>query len=282
MKKTANLRLELIKIMQVGISTASLFQRKHTEEALEFLAKNNVPCAEVFLESYCEYKAEYGEILKKVKGQMPVHSLHVLTTQFEPQLYSLNDRAKADSFELLDSAMQVAEKIGAKYYTFHGGARFKKTPFTIDYERVGGITQEIIDVCAKHGVSLAYENVHWGYYNYIGFFENIRKYTNGLKATLDIKQARQCGVHYADFIKEMGKDIVTVHLSDVDEKGKMCLPGKGVTNFTDLFCRLNDVGFNGALILEVYKNDFESYEELFSSLDNVKNLATKIIKGDKN
>lgn len=264
--------------MQVGISTASLFQRKHTEEAIEFLAKNNVPCAEVFLESYCEYKAEYGDLLKRMKGEMPVHSLHVLTTQFEPQLYSLNDRAKKDSFELLDSAMQVANKIGAKYYTFHGGARFKKTPFTIDYERVGKITQEIVEVCSKHGVTLAYENVHWGYYNYIGFFENVKKYAKGLKATLDIKQARQSGISYQDFINEMGEDIVTVHLSDVNENGKMCLPGKGVTDFSDLFSRLNDAGFDGALILEVYKNDFETYEELFSSLEYIKCLAQKTIK----
>lgn len=264
--------------MKVGISTASLFQRKHTEDALEFLYKNSVPCAEVFLESYCEYNAEFGDLLNSVKGDLPIHSVHVLTTQFEPQLYSLNDRAKADSFKLLDSAMQVANKIGAKYYTFHGGARFKKTPFKMDYQRVGEITQEIINVCEKYGVSLAYENVHWGYYNYIGFFKNIKPYAKNLKATLDIKQARQSNISYAEFINEMSNDIVTVHLSDVDENGKMCLPGKGITDFKDLFKRLSAVGFDGALILEVYKNDFNDYKELFSSLDYVSNLADRIIK----
>ncbi len=265
--------------MQVGISTASLFQRKHTEEALKFLSENKVPCAEVFLESYCEYTEEYGDVLKQIKGTIPVHSVHVLTTQFEPQLYSLNDRAKADSFKLLESAMTVAEKIGAKYYTFHGGARFKKTPIKMDYERVGAITGQIIDVCAKHGVSLAYENVHWGYYNYIGFFNEIRKRTKGLKATLDIKQARQNGLSYKDFIQEMAEDIVTVHLSDVKENGEMCLPGKnGITDFYDLFSRLKDKGFKGSLILEVYKSDFKEYKELFESLDYISELAEKIFK----
>ncbi len=264
--------------MQVGISTASLFQRKHTEEALEFLSNNNVPCAEIFLESYCEYNPQYGELLKTVKNGIDVHSVHVLTTQFEPQLYSLNDRAKDDSFKMLKCAMEVAKKVGAKYYTFHGGARFKKTPFKIDYDRVGKITQEIIDVCRDFGVTLAYENVHWGYYNYVGFFKEIKARTKGLKATLDIKQARQSGISYADFINEMAGDIVTVHLSDIDENGKMCLPGKGITDFMDLFNRLDDVGFNGALLLEVYKNDFETYDQLFQSLDYVKNLAMQIIK----
>jgi sugar phosphate isomerase/epimerase len=264
--------------MQVGISTASLFQRKHTEEALEFLSKNNVPCAEIFLESYCEYEPSYGDLLSKIKGQIDVHSVHVLTTQFEPQLYSLNDRAKQDSFILLDKAMTVAEKVGAKFYTFHGGARFKKTPFQINYDRVGSITQEIIETCAKHGVTLAYENVHWGYYNYIGFFKELKKRTSGLKATLDIKQARQSGIDYKEFINDMGEDIVTVHLSDLDENGKMCLPCAGITDFKDLFSRLNDVGFNGALLLEVYKDDFTTYQQLFDSLNQVSELAKNIIK----
>ncbi len=264
--------------MQVGISTASLFGRFDTERGLEFLSQSEVPCAEVFLESFCEYNKKFGKRLKKLKGDIKVHSVHTLTTQFEPTLYSVNARAQADSFKLLENAMKVAKIIGADYYTFHGGARFKKTPFTIDYDRVGKITQQIIDVCARYGVKLAYENVHWGYYNYKGFFSELKKRAQNLKATLDVKQARQSGLSYADFIEDMGEDIVTVHLSDIDENGKMCLPGRGITDFDDLFNRLSGVGFDGALLLEVYKSDFNEYKELFDSLEFVKNLAQKYFK----
>ena len=264
--------------MQIGISTATLFGRKTTEQALEFFAENNVQCAEVFLESFCEYNKEFGQLLAKNKGSVNVHSVHTLTTQFEPQLYSLNERAQNDSFKLLEMTMQSAKEFGAKYYTFHGGARFKKTPMKINYERVGKITQQIIDVANKYNVALAYENVHWGYYNYIGFFDEIRKRTSGLKGTLDVKQARQSGIDYKEYIKEMNSDIVTVHLSDVDANGKMCLPGKGITDFADLFSRLKDVGFDGALLIEAYQSDFETYGELFDSQDYVKNLAQKIFK----
>ena len=215
--------------------------------------------------------------------QTDVHSVHVLTTQFEPQLYSINERAKRDSFKILDGAMLAAKTVGAKtvgakYYTFHGGARFKKTAIKLDYDRVGSITQQIIDSIKKYGISLAYENVHWGYYNYIGFFNEMKKRTQGLKATLDIKQARQSGIFYGDFIKEMGEDIVTVHISDVDANGKMCLPGKGVTDFSDLMKRLKDVGFDGAMLIECYQNDYSDYNELFDSLDYVNDLAQKIFK----
>ncbi len=262
--------------MKVGISTASLFNRKPTEDASAFLRENKVPCAEVFLESYCEYNNEFGSLLKKVKGDVDVHSVHVLTTQFEPQLYSVNQRAQNDSFKLLDMAMSSAELIDAKYYTFHGGARFKKTPFKIDFERVGAITQKVIDYAKKHGITLAYENVHWGYYNYIGFFKELKKRTVGLKGTLDIKQARQSGISYIDYLNEMQGDIVTVHLSDIDSNGKMCLPCKGSSDFNELFLRLNDVGFDGALLIEAYTSDYDSLQELLDCRDNLDNLASKI------
>ncbi len=262
--------------MKIGVSTATLFGRETTEGALKLFNTLGVNLSEVFLESFSEYNKKFGKTLKKAKGGVEVHSVHTLTTQFEPQLYSLNVRAQQDSFILLDRTMQCAKAISAKYYTFHGGARFKKTPIKIDFERVGKITRDIISTCDKYGVELAYENVHWCYYNYVGFFSELSKRVPNLKATLDIKQARQSGLTYKDFINEMADKIVTVHLSDVKEDGKMCLPGKGVTDFNDLFSRLKDVGFNGAFIIEAYQNDFNSYEELLECLEFVKEKAYKI------
>ena len=264
--------------MKTVISTASLFTRYLTEDALEFLSKNNIETAEVFLESYREYNKAFGEFLRGKKGNIEINSVHTLTTQFEPQLYSLNERAKEDSFELLKGTMECAKSLGAKYYTFHGQARFKVTHKSTDYDRVGKITQEIIDTISPYGVTLAFENVHWCAYNHVGFFSEIKKRTKGLKATLDIKQARQAGIDYNALIDEMGEDIVTVHLSDINENGKMCLPGKGVTDFEHLLKRLHGVGFDGALILEVYTDDYKKEEELFSSLEYINNLSQKIFK----
>lgn len=263
-------------MVQTGISTATLFGRFHTEDALKEFDKMGVSVAEVFLESYCEYQKKFGKTLLEYKGSVGVHSIHTLTTQFEPQLYSINNRATEDSFALLKKTMQTAKVIGAKNYTFHGSARLKKTPITINFDRHAEITQKIIDLCAKYGVSLAYENVHWAYYNYIGFFKELKKRTTGLKATFDIKQARQSGIFYGDFIEEMGDSIVTAHLSDIDENGKMCLPGKGITDFSEVYKRLRDVGFDGAILIENYQNDFSTLEELMQSLSYLTELKDKI------
>ena len=104
----------------------------------------------------------------------------------------------------------------------------------------------------------------------------MKKRTEGLKGTLDIKQARLSEIPYYKYIDEMKGDIVTVHISDVDINGRMCLPGKGTTDFYDLFSRLKDVGFDGAILLEAYQNDYKEFGELFSSLNYVEELADKV------
>ena len=264
--------------MQTGISTASLFGRYYTEDAIKKLNELKVDCTEVFLESYSEYNKKFGRKLKRMKGEIPVHSIHTLTTQFEPQLYSLNDRAREESMALLKGTALCGKEVSAKYYTFHGVARVKRTPMNINFDRVGLYTNKIIDVLEGQNMALAYENVHWAYYNYIGFFSELKKRAPRLKGTLDIKQARQSNIDYKEFLKEIGEDIVTVHLSDINKDGKMCLPGKGVTDFDELFSLLAGVDFNGACILEVYKDDFETMSELMESYEFIKDKANKYFK----
>ncbi|MBP5193742.1 MAG: sugar phosphate isomerase/epimerase, partial [Clostridia bacterium] len=105
------------------------------------------------------------------------------------------------------------------------------------------------------------ENVAWGHYNHVGFFSGVKKYCPELKGTLDIKQARAAGEGYDAYLKELGSDIVTLHASDVDAGGKLCLPGRGVTDFSELYRKLADVGFRGAVILEVYAENFTRDDE---------------------
>ena len=262
--------------MEIGISTASLFVRKTTEDALQYLSEQKVPVAEVFLSTYLEYTRAFGSLLKSRLGPCTkVHSVHTLTTQFEPQLYSVNPRAAEDAFRILDGVLDAAAQVGAGYYTFHGVALMKKTPVRMDYERIGEITRDIFARCAARGVTLCYENVHWCYYNKIGFFSEVRSRCPGLKGVLDIKQARLSCRPYSMYLKEMAGRIAHVHVSDVDERGRICLPGRGIFDFPDLIRRLADTGFDGPLLIEVYKNDFSRPEELKESCDYLSELVDK-------
>jgi sugar phosphate isomerase/epimerase len=128
-------------------------------------------------------------------------------------------------------------------------------------------------------MQVCFENVEWAYYNKPVFFKEVKKYAPDIKACLDIKQARESGFCYKDYLEEMGSDLLTVHLSDVNENGKIALPSKnGFFDFEDLFNRLYSNGFKGNCLIEVYKENFDSYDDLKRSLDYLRNIKEKIFK----
>lgn len=258
--------------MKIGVSTSSLFMRANNDECFDIFREIGVDICEVFLTTFSEYNEKYGKLLKSVKGDIEVNSVHVLNTNYEPQLYSRHEKVKADAFYFLEEVMKVARKLEAKYHTFHGVARLKKTPIDMNFDFIGERTAEIIKKAEEYEVLLSYENVHWAYYNYPGFFRELKARCGALKGTLDIKQAVQSGFDYEDYIDDMNKDIVTVHVSDIDDSGKICLPGEGKFNFRRLFSKLSDCGFDGAVLIEVYKESYENYAQLKRSLEYLKDI----------
>lgn len=258
----------------VGISTATLFTRRNNEDAATLLSEWKIPTAEIFLTSFCEYSREFASLVKKRLNDTAAHSVHVLNTQFEPQLYAEHERVKRDAYEWLGRSMEAARALGAKYYTFHGIARLKRT-FRERLPEFARSTQEILGFCQKYGVTLCYENVEWALYNHPGVFSELKKGCPKLKGVLDIKQARISGYDYREYLNEMGADITHVHVSDLDENGKLCLPGKGTFDFDELFLRLRDFGFNGAILIENYNGDYKAESELKDSFEWLSEKAEK-------
>ena len=124
-------------------------------------------------------------------------------------------------------------------------------------------------------MTLCLENVEWATYNRVGVFEQIALHVPEMKGVLDVKQARLSGQDYTKYIQEMGNRLAYAHISDINEQGKMCLPGKGSFNFDELILRLKDVGFDGALLIEAYEKDYQKEEELKESYDYIKELIYK-------
>ena len=78
------------------------------------------------------------------------------------------------------------------------------------------------------------------------------------------------------YLKDMEGRISHVHLTDVNDAGKICLPGKGSTDFAELIKRLKDVGFDGAMLIEAYPQDYRQYGELKQSCDFLEELIYKL------
>ena len=265
--------------MRVGVSTASLFLRYNNEDAVAALDRLGVGIAEIFLTSFTEYKPAFAELLKSRMGALQAHSVHVLNTQIEPQLFNRHARVREDSYGFLGEVMRSAQIIGAEHYTFHGTARFKKAsrdPANDNLQRMGECIREIGEFCRRFGVRLCLENVEWATYNRVGVFTEMKRYYPSLLGVLDIKQARISGEGYMPYLREMGESIATVHLSDIGEDGKMCLPGHGKTDFETLLKALQDVGYGGPLLIEAYKDDYCEIEELKRSCDFLQEILYKM------
>ena len=263
--------------MEIGISTASLFGRYYNEDALPILDEIGARVAEVFLETYCEYEESFARLLLEKKGGVRIHSVHTLNTHFEPQLFSNCDRTRKDACDIYEKCLVSAEILGATAYTMHGKARFKKGINYDNYEGIGYYMSALCDMAKKHGVDLCLENVEWAYYSKPGFFANVKKYCPLLCSCLDVKQARVSGYDYKTYIEEMGPSLKTVHLSDIDENGKTALPTKnGKFDFKELFTILKYNGFCGDCLIEVYKDNFRTMEELKGSLDYLRDIKEKI------
>ena len=264
--------------MQAGISTASLFMRKYNEEALPLLNELGVKTAEVFLTSFSEYGREFGELLASRKGNLNVNSVHDLNTEFEPQLFNAHPRVKADAYGWLDKVLESANCLRAPYYTFHGTSRMKRAArsgVNDDFPSMIAGFSELTEHCRKRGVTLCLENVEWSTYNRPGVFSKIAAEVPALRGVLDVKQARISEYSYETYLNEMGERLAYVHVSDIDGEGRIRLPGRGTFDFETLVGRLKDVGFNGALLIEVYKNDYDDVQELKQSCEYINELLYK-------
>lgn len=261
--------------MKVGISTASLFMRLYNEDAIALISEWGVETAEVFYTSFSEYEPRFSKALFKKKGDLCVNSVHILNTQFEPQLFSDHPRVRADAYAYLDKVTTSAAILGAKNYTFHGVARLKAT-FKENLKKSGEKLFEIYDFCRKKGIRLCLENVEWALYNRPEIFQTLKKYCPGLGGVLDIKQARIAGYPYEAYLRDMGESLAYVHVSDFDGEGNNRLPGRGAFDFEKLFKRLKDAGFDGAVIIENYNDDYKELKELKDSYDYLLEKAEKI------
>ena len=207
--------------MKIGVSTASFFPREECENAIEIIKGLGADCAEVFLGSFYEYRPEFAKANRERFGGIEISSVHSSSVNFEPQLFASSRRVRGDGFYWLDQFLRSAVLLGAKKYSFHG---YISRSTHIDFDR---ISERLLDICefsSRYGVDICLENVSWCTYNRPGLFREFKSRCPQLAAVLDIKQARRSGYPVNMYIEDMAGSISHVHLSDVTESGKMCLP----------------------------------------------------------
>ena len=263
-------------MIDIGISTASLFLKTNVEDSFEIIEKLGCKVVEVFLTTFSEYKKEFAEILKGRVKNVKVHSVHSLNNHYEPELFNASPRTQNDAEEIMRNVLNVGKEIGAEFYTFHGPARLKNKPYNVNFPEFGKRVERLNDICKEYGIELCYENVHWAYYYYPGFFKKLKDNSPNVKCTLDIKQAMQSGYDVYEYMDDMGDSIKTVHLCDVVD-GKTCLPGTGKFDFCRFFEEILKRDVQAPQLLEVYSGDYQTYDDLAKSLDYLRDCLRKVI-----
>ena len=257
--------------MKIGVST-SCFYPLETELALEKIAKAGIKTTEVFFNAECELEQNFVDILLKIQREygidiVSVHPTMSLAESF--MLFSAYDRRLKAGIESYKRYSEIAAMFGARYIIMHGG----KPNGVLNNEEYCERYMMLQNAAGQNGVSVLQENVARHRAGDIEFLSSMRKILGSdAQFCIDVKQALRCGYSPYELISSLGGNIKHFHISDHLEESDCLLPGRGEFDFKEFFHKTQALGFDGAYIVEVYKNAYNEYGEIFDSYNFFKTL----------
>lgn len=256
--------------MSIGISTACYFPLEVEQAYLE-IAKSGADCAEIFFNARRELKNSFLEMLLEIKAEYgcQIVSIHPMLSFAEPYfIFSLYERRFEESREDFKRYFEIANILGAKIINLHGDRPNGRLQPEEYCERYALLQQD----AKAAGVLLCQENVNGYRAGEPDFLREMVAFL-GPEAhfTLDIKQCIRAGCTVDEIMESMNYQIEHVHLSDHSPGGDCLLPGQGGFNFKALFQQLQEKGFRGNGVIEVYDNAYQSMDEIPAAYDQLKN-----------
>lgn len=257
--------------MHFGASTASLYPL-HVEDAFNELAVRGIKTAEIFANSSCEGQEPYISMLKDTADRysIDVRSFHPFSSPMESVfLFSTYDRRIEEMVTLYRGFFESMKKLGAEIFVLHGAILSSKCP---DEHYIRQFRM-LSDIGREYGITVAQENVCYCMSGRLEFLKMMkRELGSSANFVLDLKQARRSNEDVFSYIDALGDNIIHCHVSDADSDND-CLPvGKGRFDFAELFRRMEAVGYNGSYIVELYRHNYDSFDELKESVDRLQEI----------
>ncbi|MBQ2286162.1 MAG: sugar phosphate isomerase/epimerase [Clostridia bacterium] len=263
--------------MNIGVSTACLYPLE-TELALESIGKAGVKYTEIFFNAMCELKQSFIDILLDIKDEYEINvvSLHPTMSLAESfMIFSAYDRRYREAEEQYRRYSEIAAQMGAKYIIMHGGKPngiLTDEEYCERYMRLNEVTME-------NGVRVLQENVVRFRAGDIEFMRSMKNILgNDAAFCFDIKQSIRCGYDPFDLIKEFSENIKHFHISDHSTASDCLLPLDGGFEFSKFFDLLKNNLYNGSCIIEVYRDSYKEYEDIFNSYCRLKNTVANCYK----
>lgn len=258
--------------MQLGISTACFYPLP-VEQALDEIGRLNLHIIEIFFNTESEYfEPIISEIERHVReNQLEVRSIHPFTSANEGiLLFSEYTRRTEDAFAQYSRYFEVGQRLGAKYFTFHGERRMGIDTDGGIIDRKLRVYRRLIETAAVYGLTFTQENVAWCRSSDPAYLRQLYENVPDLRFTLDIKQAHRAGHNWQQFVNAVGDRICNIHLNDFDQANSCLLPGEGEMDYDAFFAILAKLGYDRQVLIEVYRDNFGSLDQIRQA---VKRLA---------
>ncbi len=259
--------------MKAGISTASLYPQL-LEDALKNLLDSGIKYTELFVNTHSELDTAY---IKMLKNELDSHdaaciSLHPYTCPSEPMmLFSSYERRVSDMLEYYKYFFEAMNILSADIFVFHGNMTKTAVDIELYFERY----LKLYELGRSFGITVAQENVERCQSRSLSFLRSMK---SALKEkaffVLDVKQAVRSGEDPINIASELGDSIVHVHMSDHNSESDCMIPGKGSFDMKSFFEVLKKYGYNGAVLLELYRHNYSDLNDLLGGFTYME----KIIK----
>ena len=266
----------------VGIST-SCFYPMATELALRTALEAGIRHFEVHPSTFSELNKHYLREMKKMLryyGAL-IHSVHPFYSALESAMFFSDycERRFADGLEIYRQYFQTAAYLGADYLVFHGGQNIGKARVMVSQDEYIERYNMIYECGRSFGVTLLHENVYSHTAQTPEFCRRMIEYL-GDKAlfTYDSKQARRAGFDQTEFLRAVSGHVRNIHISDYDREHDCLLPGKGISDYTEMRKALSGGDDKAYWMIEVYNDAFTDPGEIALSIDY---LALKLNDAEK-
>lgn len=263
--------------MLAGISTAC-FYPQHTEDALRELSALSIQCTEVFINCASELSEPFLKQLRAIAngGGVQILSLHPYTSGMEPMyFFSQYDRRFQEGRELYKRYYHAANLLGADITVFHGGTRNNQMEQGEYFDRFGLLWED----ARQQGIALCHENVSRCAGYCPEFFSELVKAIPDAEFVFDVKQAVRAGQDVVGFAGKLNGKIRHLHISDHNDINDCLPPGKGTFNIAKFLSNIRSVGFDGGVVVELYRENFGTIVEIY---EGYQHLCTELSTASKN
>ena len=263
--------------MKTGISTACYYPM-YTEKALQELIEAGVKGVEIFFNATDEISGKiYREIEAMVRSnEVSVHSVHPFSSAMETvYLFSDYDRRSDELLDVYRRYFETMNRLGAKVFVLHGALASAICPDDFYFRQYS----KLFRLGKQFGVTVAQENICYCKSKSLDFLKKMsRQLGDECAFVLDLKQAHRSGLTPFEIMDALGKKICHYHISDRNDI-EDCMPaGKGSFDFDRFFEKLKQLDYDGAIILELYRTNFENTRDLLESMSFLRGKAEKFLK----